>query len=629
MDVPKSASWLPKAVNESKPKKSFASAASTNEVKRDRKSQGVGILRHAPKLVQKETASSQNKQSVIQNKIEDISKISWPELPKPGSFHKYGKKSKSSTVPSPKIDLKKDNLECVEEDNPTSKINETSQSLTSNRDVPKNDVECSPVVERPTESTENCSIKIVKPDENVAPSESQEKNMCNSEVNVIKPEEKESDTGHNVNKDVSADKSPDCARGAISDQKIKKKTKAGREERRRAREEETRRRMLAPKGQRVRLVSQQVLDALVQGSESESCVRVAPAPAMSPWDFPTMEEARRQRPKPNEVPRGSGTEETRGKKRRDSIHIDLLNLIKTQPRRPLEQRGVSHTSSRVQKREIVRYTGNQLDSSNPERKRGKKKEVPKKKKLTVLKSAILEQRTLRRRLKELRDNNNNDGDEKADREVLVLSQSMQKSKPSPHSRRFREYCDNMLTPALNTATKQLLKDVVRFQDRQYQRDPIKAFARRRYVSGLREVRKLLQLHRLKLLVIAPDLEAAEGIDHAVAELKALAADQGVTHVFALSRRELGCLSFKKVGVSCIGVCSYEGSEVNFAAMTEALMEARTLYQQETGCAAPLDVSNETKKPNVTDQVIASLLSKLTVETVDTSPFLSAIEGTNT
>ncbi|KAJ4425776.1 hypothetical protein ANN_27401 [Periplaneta americana] len=119
----------------------------------------------------------------------------------------------------------------------------------------------------------------------------------------------------------------------------------------------------------------------------------------------------------------------------DNIKMDLRE---TQPRRPLEQRGVSHTSSRVQKREIVRYTGNQLDSSNPERKRGKKKEVPKKKKLTVLKSAILEQRTLRRRLKELRDNNNNDGDEKADREVLVLSQSMQKSKPSPHSRRFRD-----------------------------------------------------------------------------------------------------------------------------------------------------------------------------------------------
>lgn len=53
----------------------------------------------------------------------------------------------------------------------------------------------------------------------------------------------------------------------------------------------------------------------------------------------------------------------------------------------------------VQKRESPnQYSGNQLDSSNPERKRGKRKEVPKKKKKSVLKSAILEERALRQQL---------------------------------------------------------------------------------------------------------------------------------------------------------------------------------------------------------------------------------------
>jgi hypothetical protein len=57
----------------------------------------------------------------------------------------------------------------------------------------------------------------------------------------------------------------------------------------------------------------------------------------------------------------------------------------------------------VQKRESPNeYCGNQLDSSNPERKRGKKKEVPKKKKNSVLKIAILEERALRQRLQVLR-----------------------------------------------------------------------------------------------------------------------------------------------------------------------------------------------------------------------------------
>lgn len=57
----------------------------------------------------------------------------------------------------------------------------------------------------------------------------------------------------------------------------------------------------------------------------------------------------------------------------------------------------------VQKREGPnQYSGNQLDSSNPERKRGKRKEVPKKKKNSVLKSTILEERALRQQLRVLR-----------------------------------------------------------------------------------------------------------------------------------------------------------------------------------------------------------------------------------
>lgn len=51
------------------------------------------------------------------------------------------------------------------------------------------------------------------------------------------------------------------------------------------------------------------------------------------------------------------------------------------------------------------------------------------------------------------------------------------------------------------------------------------------------------------------------IDDTVSQLKEDSVAQGVTYLFALSRRELGFLTFKKVGVSSVGVCSYEGSEV--------------------------------------------------------------------
>jgi selenocysteine insertion sequence-binding protein 2 len=77
------------------------------------------------------------------------------------------------------------------------------------------------------------------------------------------------------------------------------------------------------------------------------------------------------------------------------------------------------------------------------------------------------------------------------------------------------YCDNSLTVPLDNAIKLLLKDIVKFQDRLYHRDPVKAFAKRRYVVGFREVMKYLLLKKLKLVVIAPDLEVAKqkGVVH--------------------------------------------------------------------------------------------------------------------
>jgi archaellum component FlaF (FlaF/FlaG flagellin family) len=65
-----------------------------------------------------------------------------------------------------------------------------------------------------------------------------------------------------------------------------------------------------------------------------------------------------------------------------------------------EKGGVSKVNGSLQKRDnLVRYSGNQLDASNPERMKGKKREMPKKKKISVLKSAILEERALRRNLR--------------------------------------------------------------------------------------------------------------------------------------------------------------------------------------------------------------------------------------
>lgn len=67
-----------------------------------------------------------------------------------------------------------------------------------------------------------------------------------------------------------------------------------------------------------------------------------------------------------------------------------------------------------------------------------------------------------------------------------------------------------MTPPLVESICSLLTAIVKFQDRLYARDPIKAHAKRRYVTGLREAEKYLKLSKVKLLIIAPDLERISG-----------------------------------------------------------------------------------------------------------------------
>ena len=52
----------------------------------------------------------------------------------------------------------------------------------------------------------------------------------------------------------------------------------------------------------------------------------------------------------------------------------------------------------------------------------------------------------------------------------------------------------------------IVQDIVRFQDRQFAKDPVKAKAKKRYVAGLREIKKFLQVKKITLLILAPDVE---------------------------------------------------------------------------------------------------------------------------
>ncbi|XP_014666447.1 PREDICTED: selenocysteine insertion sequence-binding protein 2-like [Priapulus caudatus] len=151
-----------------------------------------------------------------------------------------------------------------------------------------------------------------------------------------------------------------------------------------------------------------------------------------------------------------------------------------------------------------------------------------------------------------------------------------------HSRRFREYCTQMLHKDIDNCCTLLLQDLVRFQDRLYHKDKIKARARRRIVLGLREVAKHLKLRKLKLLIISPNLERIQskgGLDDALHNIIRLAQDQNVPFVFALGRRALGRACAKLVPVSVVGVFNYEGSEEHFQQLMDLSAQARKSYQE--------------------------------------------------
>ncbi|CAH1790315.1 unnamed protein product [Owenia fusiformis] len=154
-----------------------------------------------------------------------------------------------------------------------------------------------------------------------------------------------------------------------------------------------------------------------------------------------------------------------------------------------------------------------------------------------------------------------------------------------HSRRFREYCNQVLDKDIDACCTILLQDLVRFQDRLYHKDPVKAKSKRRIVLGLREVTKHLKLRKIKLVIISPNLERIQskgGLDDALNNIIALCAEQDIPFLFALGRRALGRACAKLVPVSVVGVFNYEGSEENFHNLMALTERARQAYKDMVG-----------------------------------------------
>ncbi|XP_063221867.1 selenocysteine insertion sequence-binding protein 2 isoform X2 [Bacillus rossius redtenbacheri] len=523
-------------------------------------------------------------------------------------------------------------------------------------------------------------------------------------------------------------------RGGFSDKRefLKERKKLDKkklsDEKKRLREQEYRNKLL-PKDQKVTIVDQKFLSFLEKSSDTSSsalCKFQDSSLHQDPNDFPALGKAlhskvnRGEKEKSHSMENthsgdlGQGSEPAIGtntvdkldrnvpSKRshwRNAVTLDLLNIAKSQ---------VVLKREEDKKKQIIRsqkdfkpaLCGNPLDSSNPERKRGKFREK-KRAKVSSLKKIILDELEKKKserarscqgdlttadwdaifseiskeingyfkhedNLQPPDDVKTTDQDsglgintscsaverktETSAHGISAESSSTAdgsssiyvKPKPMLHSRKFREYCDHFVTPEINELTSELIRELLRLQDRQYQRDPIKALSKRKYVVGLHEAKKYLALKKVKLLIIAPDIdkiESAGGLNDIISQLKETAAIQNVPCVFALHRRKIGYLTLKKCPISCLAVLNYQACESQVNALLEVVMLARQQYDDASQKGEPRRIqdNNMEHQPaaqedtdEAVQEIINSFISLVRSKTPaesngNTSPFLQAIE----
>ncbi len=75
------------------------------------------------------------------------------------------------------------------------------------------------------------------------------------------------------------------------------------------------------------------------------------------------------------------------------------------------------------------------------------------------------------------------------------------------------------------------------------------------------------------------VEAEGGLNDLINDLKILAEKSSTPYFFVLNRKGLGRACRRRVGVSAIGILSYQGSEANFHRMVEIRAECREKYLQ--------------------------------------------------
>ncbi|XP_055348900.1 selenocysteine insertion sequence-binding protein 2-like isoform X2 [Paramacrobiotus metropolitanus] len=236
---------------------------------------------------------------------------------------------------------------------------------------------------------------------------------------------------------------------------------------------------------------------------------------------------------------------------------------------------------------------NALDASAPTRMRGKERETAKPKKPSTMKKAVLTSRKQNQLAK---------AEEQIPESLSAMptatldgaiSSSTIEPKKCLHSKRFAPYCDQIVTPEIDQLVGLILEAVAFYQDRAFRtQDPTKF--KKRFVCGLRDVRKNLERKEIRLVILAPDVEVTEqpnGPDALLLEIKEFAKEHDIPVLFAMKRKSLAKKCHKPGTVSVVGLINYDVAAADVRKVLQLAEEASQKYRSlQESSGIPVEVT---------------------------------------
>eukprot|EP00934_Nitzschia_sp_Nitz4_P002974 Nitzschia sp. Nitz4//scaffold2_size372955//236488//239256//NITZ4_000444-RA/size372955-processed-gene-0.436-mRNA-1//1//CDS//3329546841//2964//frame0 len=129
----------------------------------------------------------------------------------------------------------------------------------------------------------------------------------------------------------------------------------------------------------------------------------------------------------------------------------------------------------------------------------------------------------------------------------------------------RAYAESALVEGAKPLLSEMLGELMRLQKRAVQEGNTKV--KRRLVMGMREVARGIRAHKVKMVIMANNLDEYDAIDGKLQGILDLAKNESVPVFFDFSKRTLGKALGKTIKIAVVGVQNAEGAHPQFKKLT--------------------------------------------------------------